>query len=100
MCENWGLTYMKLFYMLLITLVLFATASAQLKPPTETAMSRFLRYVKIDTQSAEDQPSPPSTKKQLDLARLLKHELDDFPLLEKFGRSFAYVHFTRMFQQD
>lgn len=40
-------------------------------------MSRFLRYVKIDTQSAEDQPAPPSTKKQLDLANLLAKELKD-----------------------
>ena len=39
-------------------------------------MSRFLRYVKIDTQSAEDQPAPPSTKKQLDLARLIAKELN------------------------
>jgi tripeptide aminopeptidase len=31
--------------------------------------------VKIDTQSAEDQPASPSTKKQLDLARLLETEL-------------------------
>ncbi len=49
---------------------------SQLKPPTESAMNRFLRYVKIDTQSAEDQPAPPSTKKQLDLARLLEKELN------------------------
>ena len=68
---------MKLFCTLLISLALFSTASAQVKPPTESAMSRFLRYVKIDTQSAEDQPSPPSTKKQLDLARLLEKELKE-----------------------
>lgn len=47
----------------------------QTKPPSESVMDRFLRYVKIDTQSAEDQPAPPSTKKQLDLARLLEKEL-------------------------
>jgi tripeptide aminopeptidase len=40
-------------------------------------MDRFLRYVKIDTQSAEDQAAPPSTKKQLDLARLLVTELKE-----------------------
>lgn len=40
-------------------------------------MDRFLRYVKIDTQSAEDQPAPPSTKKQLDLAKILAAELKD-----------------------
>src|ERR1043165_3160938 len=50
-------------------------AFAQTKPATESAIDRFLRYVKIDTQSAEDQPAPPSTKKQLDLARLLETEL-------------------------
>ena len=50
-------------------------AQTTLKPPTESAMDRFLRYVKIDTQSAEDQPSPPSTRKQLNLANLLAKEL-------------------------
>ena len=73
---------MKMFFTIFVSFILFTSASAQLKPPKESAMSRFLRYVKIDTQSAEDQPSPPSTKKQLDLARLLKDELDDFPLLD------------------
>lgn len=53
-----------------------STVFAQQKVPTESAMDRFLRYVKIDTQSAEDQSAPPSTKKQLDLARLLETELN------------------------
>lgn len=38
-------------------------------------MDRFLRYVKIDTQSAEDAGKFPSTEKQLVLARLLETEL-------------------------
>jgi len=54
-----------------------AAAQGQLKAPTETAMERFLRYVKIDTQSAEDQTTVPSTKKQCDLANLLVKELKD-----------------------
>lgn len=49
--------------------------NAQLKPPTESAMDRFLRYVKIDTQSQEDQTTTPSTRKQLNLANLLAKEL-------------------------
>jgi tripeptide aminopeptidase len=57
-------------------LLLSSVCFVQTKPPTESAMDRFLRYVKIDTQSAEDQPAPPSTKKQLDLARLLEKELN------------------------
>ena len=55
----------------------FAAAQGQLKAPTESAMERFLRYVKIDTQSAEDQTTVPSTKKQCDLANLLVKELKD-----------------------
>lgn len=38
-------------------------------------MDRFMRYAKIDTQSAEDQNTVPSTKKQFELARLLEKEL-------------------------
>lgn len=60
-----------------MAIILIAGVSAQTKAPTESAMDRFLRYVKIDTQSAEEQPAPPSTKKQLDLARLLEKELKE-----------------------
>ncbi len=66
---------MKILNSLVVLLLLSISLFAQAKPPTESAMDRFLRYVKIDTQSAEDQPAPPSTKKQLDLARLLESEL-------------------------
>ena len=52
-----------------------AQAQNQLKPPTESVMDRFLRYVKIDTQSQEDQTTTPSTRKQLNLANLLAKEL-------------------------
>ena len=68
---------MKAFLIFVLTLLLIVTSFGQTKPPTETAMDRFFRYVKIDTQSAEDQPAPPSTKKQLDLARILEKELKD-----------------------
>ena len=36
---------------------------------------RFLRYAQIDTQSDEQSPTSPSTKKQLDLLTLLAEEL-------------------------
>ena len=45
------------------------------KPARETALDRFLRYVRIDTQSKEDVETVPSTWKQLVLARLLRDEL-------------------------
>jgi tripeptide aminopeptidase len=60
---------------LMLVCVGWASAQSQFKPPTETALERFLRYAKIDTQSQEDQPTVPSTKKQFDLARLLEKEL-------------------------
>ena len=46
-----------------------------LNPPREPAIDRFLRYVRIDTQSREDQPVVPSTPGQWDLAKLLGAEL-------------------------
>jgi tripeptide aminopeptidase len=41
----------------------------------EDAAERFLRYVRIDTQSDEDSETYPSTAKQLDLLRVLAAEL-------------------------
>jgi tripeptide aminopeptidase len=38
-------------------------------------LERFLRYVRIDTQSQRDRTQSPSTAKQLDLSRLLVDEL-------------------------
>ena len=46
-----------------------------LRPPRETVVSRFLRYVRIDTQSKEGQSTVPSTPTQWDLANLLAAEL-------------------------
>ena len=68
---------MKSILVFLLTVLIAASTQAQtqLKPPTEPVLDRFLRYVKIDTQSAEDQPTTPSTRKQLDLANLLAREL-------------------------
>ena len=43
-------------------------------------VDHFLRYVRIDTQSDEESESCPSTKKQLDLARVLEFELRDLGL--------------------
>ena len=45
-----------------------------------TLLERFLRYVKIDTQSAEDSSVHPSTPGQMELARLLEKELRELGL--------------------
>ena len=66
---------MKSMLAFVLCLASIVVAQAQLKPPTETAMDRFLRYAKIDTQSQEDQSTTPSTRKQFNLANLLAKEL-------------------------
>jgi tripeptide aminopeptidase len=87
--------FMKLIITFLLSLALFSAVSAQQTPPTESAMDRFLRYVKIDTQSAEGAGKVPSTEKQLVLARLLEKELKELGVqnvrLSEFGIVYGMV---------
>jgi tripeptide aminopeptidase len=84
---------MKAFSIAVICLLLTAaSASAQVKPPQETALNRFLRYAKIDTQSAEDQQTVPSTRKQFDLANLLVKELKELGAQDVRMSEFAIVY--------
>ncbi|HNW70473.1 MAG TPA: peptidase T [Bacteroidales bacterium] len=46
----------------------------------EKVLERFLRYIKIDTQSNENSETTPSTEKQFALANLLKQELESLGL--------------------
>jgi tripeptide aminopeptidase len=58
-------------------------------------LERFLKYVKIDTQSAEDVDRVPSTEKQFNLARLLVDELKNLGLSEvKLDDEHCYVYAT------
>ncbi len=60
----------------------------------ETALQRFLRYVRIDTQSAEDAACYPSTSKQLDLLKLLGQELKELGLCDSTMDEHGYVMAT------
>ncbi|HEX8921133.1 MAG TPA: peptidase T [Pyrinomonadaceae bacterium] len=80
----------------IICLLFLATAThAQTNPPSESVLERFLRYVKIDTQSQEDQNKVPSTEKQLVLANLLAKELKELGAenvrVSEFGIVYASV---------
>jgi tripeptide aminopeptidase len=57
-------------------------------------IERFLRYVKIDTESDFDSETCPSTLKQLDLARLLKEELEALSLQDVSLDENGYVMAT------
>jgi tripeptide aminopeptidase len=57
-------------------------------------LDRFLKYVKIDTQSDPNNPEFPSTKKQWDLANLLVKELQEIGLSDVTIDENAYVMAT------
>ncbi|MEX2210193.1 MAG: peptidase T [Gaiellaceae bacterium] len=61
------------------------------------ALERFLRYVRIDTQSDRESDTYPSTEKQLELLRLLRDELAELGLeaeLDEHGYVMARVPAT------
>ncbi len=59
-----------------------------------TVVERFLRYVKIDTQSDENSPTCPSTEKQKDLSRLLVTELKEMGIEDVELDEHGYVYAT------
>ncbi len=67
-----------------------------MNPPkfTHTVLERFLRYVRIDTQSDASSPTCPSTEKQKDLGRLLAQELRDLGLADAHMDEHGYVYAT------
>ena len=60
----------------------------------ESVIDRFIRYIKIDTQSARNAESFPSTEKQLNLARLLTEELRTMGLIDAATDQYGYVTAT------
>ena len=61
---------------------------------SHTVTERFLRYVKIDTQSDPASPTIPSTAKQKDLGNLLVKELLEMGIKDAHMDEFGYVYAT------
>ena len=59
-----------------------------------TVVDRFLRYVRIDTQSDPHSPANPSTEKQKDLSRMLVQELLDMGITDAELDEYGYVYAT------
>jgi len=59
-----------------------------------TVVDRFLKYVKIDTQSDDEAPQFPTTAKQLDLSRVLVEELKELGLSDAHLDEHGYVYAT------
>jgi tripeptide aminopeptidase len=59
-----------------------------------TVTERFLRYVKIDTQSSHTSTTYPSTEKQKNLGRLLVKELHEIGIADAHLDDFGYVYAT------
>jgi tripeptide aminopeptidase len=60
----------------------------------ESALDKFLRYAKIDTQSKDDADTYPSTQKQFDLLNLLVKELRELGLVDVTIDRYGYVMAT------
>jgi tripeptide aminopeptidase len=60
----------------------------------DDVLERFLRYVRIDTQSDGDSTSYPSTAKQRDLGRVLQRELQELGLEDAELTEHGYVFAT------
>jgi len=59
-----------------------------------TVTERFLKYVKIDTQSDPDSPTCPSTEKQKDLGKVLVQELREMGVADAHMDENGYVYGT------
>ncbi len=58
----------------------------------DTALERFLRYAKIDTQSKEDSDTTPSTQKQFNLGNLLVKELKELGIQDVSIDEHCYIY--------
>jgi tripeptide aminopeptidase len=68
----------------------------------DDALERFLRYVRIDTQSDPDSASAPSTEKQLELSRVLVEELREIGLsdVELDGHGLVFATLPGTIERD
>lgn len=66
----------------------------QTSPFQHTAKERFLRYVRIDTQSDPNSPTTPSTAKQKNLGRMLVEELQAMGIPDAELDEHGYVYAT------
>lgn len=84
---------MKVFLLFILSLFLFSNAIQVSKLKTDV-QDRFLRYVKIDTQSDPNSNTVPSTEKQKDLSRLIVKELLEIGLNDAHMDQNGYVMAT------
>lgn len=61
---------------------------------SHTVTERFLRYVKIDTQSDPESSTCPSTEKQKNLSRVLVEELQEMGIEDAHLDEYGYVYAT------
>ena len=58
---------------------------------SQSLLSRFLRYVQIDTQADDQSKTCPSTPGQLELARMLRQELEELGAADARVTEHGYV---------
>jgi tripeptide aminopeptidase len=77
-----------------LSVPLLASAQTQLTPSRESVVDRFLRYVKIDTESREGEKTVPSTESQREFAHLLAKELQALGVTQVRVSEHAIVYAT------
>lgn len=65
-----------------------------IKLDNQEIISRFSRYVKIDTQSDPTSPSVPSTEKQKNLGKILVKELHEIGIEDAHMDNYGYIYAT------
>ena len=83
---------LKRMFLGLMSLFIVTTTHAQLKPTREDVVSRFLRYVSINTQSVSGASTIPSTPGQLEFAKMLAKELEDLGAENVRVSEFGFVY--------
>lgn len=58
----------------------------------ESLINRFIKYVKIDTQSSEDSTAQPSSEKERDLAVVLVNDLKELGVQVDYDEKHCYVY--------
>jgi tripeptide aminopeptidase len=78
----------------IISLILHIQENVIIMISKDVVLNRFLKYIKIDSQSDPQSSTTPSTEKQWNIAKLLKQELEEIGLSDVTIDQNAYVMAT------
>lgn len=81
-------------FLLSYSLILLLLTNIMIQISPDSIAERFMRYVRIDTQSDPTSTAHPTTEKQKDLSKLLLKELHGMGITDASTDEFGYVYAT------